>query len=98
MRCVRRTMSLALSHSADDIRRCLKARPSTDHPPLNRFISRDLAFCQAAARIDLARARLFLGEDMEGEACTSTVFCSYLSPAFKIFFLDRCPRLEMMES
>ncbi|CAE7513105.1 mutS2 [Symbiodinium pilosum] len=39
------TMSLALSHSADDIRRCLKA----------------------AARIDLARARLFLGEDMEGE-------------------------------
>mmetsp|Transcript_11743 Transcript_11743/g.28106 ORF Transcript_11743/g.28106 Transcript_11743/m.28106 type:complete len:860 (-) Transcript_11743:80-2659(-) len=39
------TMSLALSHSADDIRRCL----------------------QAAARIDLARARLFLGEDMEGE-------------------------------
>eukprot|EP00439_Symbiodinium_sp_Y106_P035330 s2344_g4.t1 len=39
------TMSLALSHSAKDIRRCL----------------------EAAARIDLARARLFLGEDMEGE-------------------------------
>lgn len=39
------TMSLALSHAAKDIRRCL----------------------EAAARIDLARAKLFLGEDMEGE-------------------------------
>ncbi|CAK9077119.1 unnamed protein product [Durusdinium trenchii] len=41
-------MSLAISHAADALERCLKA----------------------AAHIDLARARLFLGEDMEGEVPT----------------------------
>ena len=34
------------------------------------------ALIQAAARIDLARARLFLGEDMEGEASCSRLTCS----------------------
>eukprot|EP00913_Durusdinium_trenchii_P030165 g28264.t1 len=43
-----RNMSLAISHAADALERCLKA----------------------AAHIDLARARLFLGEDMEGEVPT----------------------------
>ena len=55
------------------------------------------ALIQAAARIDLARAKLFLGEDMEGEVGCSRLTCS---PGFSEIqqTSGRCPMLEMMGS
>ena len=75
------------------------------------WLSSPALFVQAAALIDLARARLFLGEDMEGEArpfrCFASIWiqqpsakyppCHVRDQAFFPMISERCRRLGMME-